>query len=237
MPPAYTASLASKTPGPNLKSAARFLRKSPGFSLTVILTLALGIGANSAVFSAIDAILLRPLPFPNANELVVLHQYNHTRKNPNGLLAPVRLEEWNRQNSTFQAIAGWYTENVSEMFRRSCRSVFCAPTLRRGFSRCCGVASRIGPRFHAGGSAFWRSGSRPDQRPAVAAPLSRRPAGRGQNAARRYLGASDCRRDAARLPIPEQRRGSLASRTHGCALRAGSNSPPGSPPSGVSSPA
>ncbi len=99
----------------NLKSAARFLRKSPGFSLTVILTLALGIGANSAVFSVIDTILLRPLSFPSANQLVALYQYNRARKNPQGRLAPVRLKEWNRQNSTFQAISGWYTENVSEI--------------------------------------------------------------------------------------------------------------------------
>jgi hypothetical protein len=50
----------------NLKSAFRFIRKSPSFSAVIIVTLALGIGANSAVFSAIDAILLRPLPFPNS---------------------------------------------------------------------------------------------------------------------------------------------------------------------------
>ena len=99
----------------NLKSAIRFIRKSPGFSLTVILTLALGIGANSAVFSAIDAILVRPLPFPNANELVRLRQYSRNGHNPFGFLAPVRLEEWNRSNSTFRAIAGWYTENISEL--------------------------------------------------------------------------------------------------------------------------
>jgi len=48
----------------NLKSSFRFIRKSPTFSITVILTIALAIGANSAVFSAIDAILLKPLPFP-----------------------------------------------------------------------------------------------------------------------------------------------------------------------------
>ncbi len=98
----------------NLKSAFRFLRKSPGFSLTVVLTLALGIGANSGVFSAIDAILLRPLPFPHAGQLVELHQYDHTLKRPPSVLAPVRLEEWNKLNSTFQAISGYYTENVSE---------------------------------------------------------------------------------------------------------------------------
>src|SRR6476660_5691726 len=77
----------------NLKSAFRFIRKSPSFSIAVILTLALGIGANSAVFSAIDAILLRPLPFPDGDQLVRLRQYNRNGHNPFGLLAPVRLEE------------------------------------------------------------------------------------------------------------------------------------------------
>ena len=98
----------------NLKSAVRFIRKSPGFSATVIVTLALGIGANSAVFSAIDAILLRQLPYPNAGELVVLHQYNQREKNSRRPIAPVRLEEWNRDNSTLQAIAGAYTQDLSE---------------------------------------------------------------------------------------------------------------------------
>jgi putative ABC transport system permease protein len=98
----------------NLKSAFRFIRKSPSFSITVILTLALGIGANSAVFSAIDAILLRPLPFPNGDQLMELRQYNPKMKSPRTRLAPVRLEDWNRMNSTFQAITGYYTEDNSE---------------------------------------------------------------------------------------------------------------------------
>src|SRR6266581_1179649 len=98
----------------SLKSAFRFLRKSPSFSVTVILTLALGIGANSAVFSAIDAILLRPLPFPNGDQLMELRQYNPKMKSPRTRLAPVRLEDWNRMNSTFQAITGYYSEDNSE---------------------------------------------------------------------------------------------------------------------------
>jgi len=98
----------------NLKSAFRFIRKSPSFSITVILTLALGIGANSAVFSAIDAILLRPLPFPNGDQLMELRQYNPKTNSPRTRLAPVRLEDWNRMNSTFQAITGYYTEDDSE---------------------------------------------------------------------------------------------------------------------------
>src|SRR6266481_4775989 len=98
----------------NLKSAFRFIRKSPTFSATVILTLALGIGANSAVFSAIDAILLKPLPFPDADQLMRVDQYNPKTSSPLHLVAPVRLEDWNRLNSTFQALTGYYSEDVSE---------------------------------------------------------------------------------------------------------------------------
>src|SRR4029077_7333796 len=98
----------------NVKSAFRFIRKSPSFSLAVILTLALGIGANSAVFSAIDAVLLKPLPFPNGDQLMRLVQTQPKRKSPNTFAAPVRLEEWNRMNSTFQAITGYYSEDDSE---------------------------------------------------------------------------------------------------------------------------
>src|SRR5580692_2589781 len=86
----------------NLKSAVRFIRKSPTFSITVILTLALAIGANSAVFSAIDAILLRPLPFPGGDQLMQLDQYNPKAQGPKTFVAPIRLEDWNRMNSTFQ---------------------------------------------------------------------------------------------------------------------------------------
>src|SRR5208282_5009809 len=98
----------------NLRSAFRFIRKSPTFSITVILTLALAIGANSAVFSAIDAILLKPLSFPDADQLMRVDQYNPKNPRPFHLVAPVRLEDWNRLNSTFQALTGYYTEDVSE---------------------------------------------------------------------------------------------------------------------------
>jgi putative ABC transport system permease protein len=99
----------------NLKSAIRFLRRSPSLSTAAILTLALGIGANSAVFSAVDAILLRPLPFPNGDELMSLHQYTPKVQNPETLVAPTRVEDWNRMNGTFQAITGYYTENQTEI--------------------------------------------------------------------------------------------------------------------------
>ena len=74
----------------------------------------MGIGANSAVFSAIDAIILRPLPFPNSNQLVALYQHDYKGRDANPFVAPVRLEEWNRMNSTFQAISGYYLDDLSE---------------------------------------------------------------------------------------------------------------------------
>src|SRR5271169_3393045 len=98
----------------NLKSAFRFIRKSPTFSITVILTLALAIGANSAVFSAIDAILLKPLPFPDADQLVLVEQHNSKSAAVLTRVAPTRLDDWNRLNSTFQALTGFYSEDVSE---------------------------------------------------------------------------------------------------------------------------
>lgn len=96
----------------NLRLAVRSLMKAPAFSITVILTLALGIGANSAVFSAIDAVLLRPLPFPNGDALLLLTQSRLKSPEPN--VAPVRLEDWNRLNSTLLGITGYYAQDSSE---------------------------------------------------------------------------------------------------------------------------
>ena len=99
----------------NARAAFRFLRKVPGLSAAVILTLALGIGANTAVFSAIDAVILRPLPFPQGDQLMTIEQYDTRGKSPVTVVAPIRLEDWNRLNHTFQAITGYYTEDESEI--------------------------------------------------------------------------------------------------------------------------
>jgi putative ABC transport system permease protein len=98
----------------HVRYGLRMMRRDPGFTVVVVLTLALGIGANSAVFSAIDAILLRPLPFPNGDQLMKLSQNNLKVKTPQTFVAPVRVEDWNRMNSTFQAITGYYAEDDSE---------------------------------------------------------------------------------------------------------------------------
>ena len=99
----------------NLRSAVRFMRRSPSFSLAVVLTLALGIGANSAVFSAIDAVVWRPLPFPGGDQLLKLSQHDSQNRDANPFVAPVRLEEWNRMASAFQGISGYYLDDLSEL--------------------------------------------------------------------------------------------------------------------------
>ena len=96
----------------NLRYALRTLARSPGFTATTVATLALGIGANTAVFSALDAVLLQPLPFPAADRLVQIRQRQDKSAETN--IAPIRLEDWNRLNSTFDGISGYFTENVSD---------------------------------------------------------------------------------------------------------------------------
>ncbi|HLW75531.1 MAG TPA: ABC transporter permease, partial [Bryobacteraceae bacterium] len=94
--------------------AWRTLARRPGYSLTALLMLILGIGATSTLFSVVDTILLKPLPYPNADRLVTVYEASPATNNPSSLIAPVRLEEWNRLNRSFDTIAGLYTENVTD---------------------------------------------------------------------------------------------------------------------------
>lgn len=130
----------------NVKSGVRLIHKSPVFSLAVILTLSLGIGANSAVFSALDAVLLRPLALPHADELTLLYQADRHSRNPISFVAPVRLLDWKRLNTTFQSLSGWYTEDVSEasgVLPEKVTRAWVAP----GFLQVWGVAPALGRDF------------------------------------------------------------------------------------------
>lgn len=89
----------------DVRYAFRQLRKSPGFTLVAILTLALGIGANTAIFTVVHAVLVAPLPYPEADRLVTLQSRN-LGENLKGLaLAPAGFRELEKQATSFESIA------------------------------------------------------------------------------------------------------------------------------------
>src|SRR5690242_18177186 len=90
----------------DVRHAARGLWRSPGFSLTVIATLALGIGGNTAVFSVVDQLLLRPLPYPHGDQLVMVEESVGGR-NPHGDVSPANWLDWQRESRTFRRFAAW----------------------------------------------------------------------------------------------------------------------------------
>ena len=90
----------------DLHYAVRQLRRSPAFAAVAILTLALGIGANTAIFSVLDSILLRPLPFPHPNRLVQIDAQSGVSSFPKGW-----IREYQRRTTTFASISGYTLNN------------------------------------------------------------------------------------------------------------------------------
>jgi putative ABC transport system permease protein len=131
----------------SVRHAWRAIVRTPGFAVTVVLTLALGIGANAAVFSLIDAVLLRPLPFPDADRLVRLTQIREASGESN--TAAVRLDEWSRGSSTFVGIVAYQIEDVSDTTGTTPQRVRRA-TVGPRFLEVVGLNPRLGRGFAEG---------------------------------------------------------------------------------------
>src|SRR6202790_2605627 len=93
-----------KTLRQNARYSIRLLRKNPGFTLIAAITLALGIGANTAIFSVIYAVLLAPMPYPDPDQLVMV--WSKIQGGNNSVAAGDFLD-WKQQNKTFQDINAW----------------------------------------------------------------------------------------------------------------------------------
>src|SRR4029453_4621401 len=101
----------------DLTFALRQLRRAPGFTLVAAITLALGIGANSAIFALVDATLLRPLPFEHPDRLVM--GWGRPARSQRSGMSPLNMTDWNERSQTFDVIAG-FVPNIGGMVM-SCR--------------------------------------------------------------------------------------------------------------------
>src|SRR5579863_5666033 len=97
----------------DLRFALRMIRNSPGFTIVAVLTLALGIGANTAIFSFVDAVLLKPLPYPHPERIVNLWE-KHPGVDRN-VISTLDFLDWKRQNRSFQFLSAiaWDTMTLT----------------------------------------------------------------------------------------------------------------------------
>ena len=89
----------------DLKFALRMLRKNPGFTAVAVLTLALGIGATTTVFSVVDGVLLQPLEYPGSERIVHVWESDPEQGFRRNNTSPANFVDWRRDNTVFEAIA------------------------------------------------------------------------------------------------------------------------------------
>src|SRR6202453_4791800 len=95
----------------DLHYAARLMRRSPGFVATAVLTLALGIGANTTLFSVVNGVLLNPLPYPHSQQLVAV--YGRTPGFDQGPVVYLNFLDWQRETQTFASMALYRNQNYN----------------------------------------------------------------------------------------------------------------------------
>src|SRR5262249_20803037 len=91
----------------DLRFGMRSLFKRPGFALIVIFTLALGIGANTAIFIVINAVLLRPLPYAEPGRIVQLWETDTQQRSLEGTVSPLNFNDWRNQTQSFEHMAAY----------------------------------------------------------------------------------------------------------------------------------
>src|SRR5256714_6390659 len=130
----------------NFRLALRQLTKNPAFAAVAILTLALGIGANTAIFSIVNAVLLRPLPYPDANRIMVLNE--SAGPGQDFSVALPDYFDWQRDNAAFEHLAATHKEsrNLSGIPGRDPERVSCA-SVTRNFFNIVGLPAEIGRTF------------------------------------------------------------------------------------------
>jgi putative ABC transport system permease protein len=131
----------------DLRFALRQLIKNPAFSAVAIATLALGIGANTAIFSIVNAVLLRPLPYPAADRIMVL---NESANGQEFSVSLANYEDWKRDNNVFKylAITRRESRNLSGIPGRDAERIPCA-YVSEEFFKVIGLQPKLGRTFNA----------------------------------------------------------------------------------------
>jgi putative ABC transport system permease protein len=96
----------------DVRYALRGLRLNPGFAMTAVLSLTLGIGASVAIYTVADNLLLRPLPYPDAKQLVMLYEMNPHRDSAHNVISPANYFDWKAQSSVFSSIGGFFDFHI-----------------------------------------------------------------------------------------------------------------------------
>lgn len=140
----------------DLVYAARSVRRTPGFSLVVLLTLALGIGATTAMFSVVRGVLLRPLPFPASERVVRLWPANRAAEVDRGQVSALELDDWSRELSggprgAFTAVGGFRAFGTGSVFGDGPEPAYVPTTyVSAGFFPALGTAAVLGRPLAAG---------------------------------------------------------------------------------------
>src|SRR5262245_7493406 len=135
----------------DLRFALRQLRKSPGFTFVAVLTLALGIGANTAIFTVFDALLLKPLPFAKPEQLVRI--YSTGPQQDDAPVSPANFLDWQQQNLVFQEIAV-YSGNAFTMLGGEAPERLWGARVSAGFFNLLRVQPSLGRSFRGEEDAY-----------------------------------------------------------------------------------
>lgn len=152
----------------DFRYALRQLRRRPVFGIAAVSTVALGVGSTTAIFSAVDTLLLRPLPYPEPDRIVTVWQDDRREGNPRADVAPANFVDWRERARSFQVLAA--AEPFSFALERAEGPPLDLPTnlVTEGFFRVLGVRPRLGrlflPEDHLAGNdrvvvlghALWR---------------------------------------------------------------------------------
>jgi putative ABC transport system permease protein len=130
----------------DLRYGARALRRAPGFTAVASLTLALGIGANTAIFSVVNTVLLKPLSYQDPDRLVFVWERNTAIGKDRDLVAPQNYQDWKTQNTVFKELGGYRTGGFSLSGVGDPESVV-ALSVSSSLFRALGVEAAIGRTF------------------------------------------------------------------------------------------